>query len=171
MSHRPRKQQRIDDGKDPAAARLQRVMSRGATSDSNLREIMGQLDGSTPSMRQTSHVRNAKLDSLIHILRVPIVKLKVRSEWEWKLCNPALLLTRVVAESLALQHAFKDALRRHPCSRERPWGLVVGFDEHIPGNKLALQPQRKSMHLSFSFVELGGIVCGILLWRYENGCI
>ena len=69
---------------------------------------------------------------------------------------------------MALQHAFKEALHRHPCSRDRPWGLVVRFDEHIPGNKLALQPRRKSMHLSFSFSELGGTMCGILLWRYET---
>ena len=155
---RPRKQQRIDHGLDPAAERLQRVISTGSTSDRNLRDIIGQLDGATPTFRAMTQARRALFDSLTHTLRVPIVKLKVRSEWEWKLCNPALMLTRLVSQSTALQHAFKEALRRHPCSKERPWGLVVGFDEHVPGNKLALQPQRKSMNLSFSFVELGGTV-------------
>ena len=158
MSQSPRKQQRIDHGLDPAAARLQRVMNMGSTSDQNLRDIIGRLDGALPTADAMTQARHALFDSITNTLRVPIVKLKVRSEWEWKLCNPALMLTRLVAQSTALQHVFKEALRRRPCSQERPWGLVVGFDEHIPGNKLALQPQRKSMHLSFSFVELGGTV-------------
>ena len=156
MSQRPRKQQRIDHGLDPAAARLQRVINIGSTSDRSLQELLGQLDGAPTSRHAILQARHALFDSIAHTLRVPIVRLKVRSEWEWKLCNPALMLTRLVAESTALQHAFKEALRRHPCSQERPWGLVVGFDEHIPGNKLALQPERKTMNLSFSFAELGG---------------
>ena len=80
-------------------------------------------------------------------------------EFDWDLCHPGLLLTRLVSESSALQAGFKDALSRHPCTASRPWGLVVGFDEHVPGNKLDLVQSRKSMNLSFSFEELGGLAC------------
>ena len=55
-----------------------------------------------------------------------------------------------------------------PVHEIAPWGHVAGFDEHISGTKLALQPTRKSMHLNFSFVELGGIMCEILLWPPET---
>ena len=71
------------------------------------------------------------------------------------MCHPGLLLSCAVAESPSLQRLFRDALRIRPCSREAPWSLVVGYDEFVPGNKLQLQPSRKTMNLSFSFMELG----------------
>lgn len=153
MNPKARKQQRIDDGSDPIGARLQNVMGMGTTSDSNIAKIMKSLEGSAPSKKHLTQVRHAKFESLKHVIRVPLLD---GSFFDWHLCHPGLLLTRIVSESVALQCTFKEALHRHPCSPDRPWRLMVGFDEHIPGNKLNLQPARKSMNLSFSFEELGG---------------
>ena len=110
--------------------------------------------GAKTSRREMTQTRHAKFDSVQHVIKVP---LQEGGHWDWHLCHPGLLVTRIVSESAALQGAFKEALRRHPCTQERPWRLMVGFDEHIPGNKLKLQPARKSMNLSFNFVELGGL--------------
>ena len=36
-----------------------------------------------------------------------------------------------------------------------PWHVVVGYDEHVPGDKLKIKNLRKSMVLAFNFLELG----------------
>lgn len=151
---RARKQQRIDDGQDPRAARLQRVINIGGTSDHALRKIVSGLDEHCPRAETTSQTRQAKFASMAH--RIPLA-LNSGGEWSWELCNPGMLMTRIVGESPALQQAFAAALRRRPSTPNQPWGLLVGFDEHIPGNKLALQNSRKCMNLSFSFEELGAV--------------
>ena len=81
-----------------------------------------------------------------------------------ELCHPNQLLARILSESPTLQGWFVDALRKHPCSAEKPWSLVVGWDEHVPGNKLALQNSRKSMNVSFSFLELGEVFHEDIAW-------
>ena len=150
---RPSKQQRIDTGKDKEAARLQSVMGIGTTSDASVRAILNTLQGKGPNPRDLTQARQAKYESLHQVINLP---LQDGGSFKWELCHPGLLLTRIVSESVALQAAFKSALQRHPCSSDQPWRLLVAFDEHIPGNKLNLQPARKSMNLCFSFEELGG---------------
>ena len=156
MSGRPWKQQRLDSGLDSASARIQKILNIGTAADANVRKILASLDGQEPSWKTVCATRHAKFDSLKHTIRVP---LQDGGEFDWHVCHPGLLVSRLVGESEALKAVFKDAMLRHPCAADRPWGLVVGFDEHIPGNKLALNPGRKSMNLSFSFEELGGSVC------------
>ena len=73
--------------------------------------------------------------------------------------SQTLMFATMVSESAPLQQLLKKALRESPSSRERPWSLVVGFDEFVPGNKLQLQPSRKAMNLSFTFLELGSGIC------------
>ena len=125
----------------------------GTTSDANLTRILARLEGKSQSKRNVVNARHAKFTSVKHVIRVP---LQEGGHFDWSICHPGLLLTRVVEDSPALQAAFKEALRTSPCGPQHPWRLMVGFDEHIPGNKLALMPARKSMNLSFSFLELGG---------------
>ena len=153
MAPKSSKQQRIDDGSDTRLARVQRVLSIGTTSDANLASIMRQFERMKPSRECVHFARHAKFDSIKHVMKVP---LQEGGHFDWSMCHPGLLLTRIVSESFALQAAFGEALQRHPCAPDHPWHLMVGFDEHIPGNKLSLMPARKSMNLSFSFVELGG---------------
>ena len=150
---RPSKQQRIDTGKDKDAARLQSVLGIGTTSDASVGAILSTIDGKGPTRRNLTEARQAKYESLHQVINLP---LQDGGSFKWELCHPGLPLTRIVSESAALQAAFKSALQRHPCSSDQPWRLLVAFDEHIPGNKLNLQPARKSMNLCFSFEELGG---------------
>ena len=146
----------MDAGEHALASRLQGVLNCCNAADANVAKIMKALEGQAHSKSFISGVRNAKFDSVKHTIRVPM---QDGGEWDWQLCHPGLLLSRLVGESEALQAGFRDAMSRHPCAPDRPWGLVVGFDEAVPGNKLALVNSRKSMNLQFSFEELGGSVC------------
>ena len=75
--------------------------------------------------------------------------------WKWSLLDPSQLLVSLVSNSPALQQLYADAWRRSPPSPQRPWSLVVTFDEFVPGNKLQTDQTRKTMVLSFSFLQLG----------------
>ena len=155
---RPLKQQRIDSessGRREVSRRLQEVVNL-CTTDAALRKVLQKWEGQAPSRNLVSSIRGARFETIKATIPLPLLD---GGMWEWPLCHPGLLLSRVVSESAALQAGFRDALSKHPCSAHSPWGLVVGFDEHVPGNKMALNPSRKSMNLSFSFQELGGSVC------------
>ena len=155
MSRRPIKQQKIDDGSLPQSRQLQNILNCCKSADANIRKVMKQL-GEAPGRQKMSRLRNAKFDSLKQTIKVPLLD---GGEWDWQFCNPGLLVSRLVGESEALQAGFRDALSRHPSAPTRPWGLVVGFDEAVPGNKLSLVQSRKSMNLQFSFQELAGSLC------------
>jgi hypothetical protein len=66
-----------------------------------------------------------------------------------------LMLSALLSERPYLQDLFLEALARCPCSRDRPWGAIVGYDEFTPGDKLKVNNRRKTMVLSISFAELG----------------
>ena len=149
---RASKQQRIDDGTAPGLARLQRVVNVRSTSNAALRQILNSLGIEAPRGGMTD-ARQARFASIMTTIALD---LQDGGRWDWHLCHPNLLLTRLVSESPTLQTAFSAALEAAPCCKSSPWSLLVGFDEFVPGNKLQLQPTRKSMNLSFSFMELGG---------------
>jgi len=73
----------------------------------------------------------------------------------WQFADPGLLASKIIMERPHVRAAFLDALHRRPCSRINPWKAIVGFDEFTPGDKLKVNNRRKSMVLSFSFMELG----------------
>jgi len=75
--------------------------------------------------------------------------------FRWEYLSPASWMSSLIARSAALQRLFACALTRTPCTDSQPWSLVVGFDEFIPGNKLAVDNCRKCMVLSFTFLQLG----------------
>jgi hypothetical protein len=62
----------------------------------------------------------------------------------------------------ATSQFHRKAAARHPPNRSRPWKLIIGWDEFVPGNPLAPDNRRKTMVVSFSFVELGQLAlsCG-----------
>ena len=155
-----RKQQRIDRGEDERAAKMQKLVNMKDTSGRSLHELMKALGEETSRHYQTD-VGHGRFATMAKSLDLP---LRNGGTWRWELCNPADLLFRIVSESTFLQDAFKAALRERPCSAERPWRLLVGWDEFVPGNKLAAQHSRKCMNLSFSFEELGPLLSLDVVW-------
>ena len=77
------------------------------------------------------------------------------TSWDWPLCDPNKLMQKLVAESAGMAALFASAAAASPPSAEKPWRMVVGFDEFVPGNKLKIDNRRKAMVLNFSFLELG----------------
>ena len=73
---------------------------------------------------------------------------------EWNLCHPLKTLDLLLKENDTMQEWYLNALRRHPCTSSAPWRLLIGWDEFVPGNKLAIDNSRKTMCLSFTFDEL-----------------
>ena len=76
---------------------------------------------------------------------------------DWPMAHPGLLLQLVLTEKPALQEVFARGLRKHPNTKDSPWSIVIGFDEFSPGDKLKTDNRRKTMVISFTFLELG---CG-----------
>lgn len=76
-------------------------------------------------------------------------------EFKWEFLDPNRLVAHLVHASPKLAGAFAAAAARHPCSSDRPWHLCMVWDEFMPGNVLSSLNARKTMVLSFSFLELG----------------
>jgi len=75
--------------------------------------------------------------------------------FDWILCHPSLLLSKLVTDLPVVAEQFAIAARAREPSAEDPWSLVVSFDEYSPGNQMKIDNRRKSMVLSFTFLELG----------------
>ena len=72
--------------------------------------------------------------------------------FDWPFACPALLLARLV-QCPGLSRVWDCALREYPPSRHC-WRLMLAYDEFSPGNKLKCDNRRKTMVLSFTFLEL-----------------
>jgi hypothetical protein len=70
---------------------------------------------------------------------------------QWDTCEPNILLAHIVASCPDLQAAYAVAAERSLPTRERPWDLMVRFDEFSPGDKLNYDNTRKAMVLFFNF--------------------
>lgn len=81
----------------------------------------------------------------------------------WEYADPCELLRLMLRESKELQDAFQAALVKHPNSEERPWHMIVAYDEFVPGDKLKVNNQRKTMDLIYSFAELGAHVLSLTM--------
>jgi len=81
--------------------------------------------------------------------------LEAGGETEWKLLEPNRLLAHVVENSPQLAEAYGRAANEHMPSLERPWDLLICFDEFVPGDKLKTFNSRKTMVLGFNFRQLG----------------
>jgi hypothetical protein len=93
---------------------------------------------------------------LFHRIKcVDVVRLLSGDPWSWFYVDPCKLLTVLLTESVGLQGLYDGAWARTPATPQTPWSLLVAYDEFSPGNKLATDQSRKTMVLSFTFLELG----------------
>lgn len=134
---------------------LQRLLHVGRVSNKGLlRLLTGLRESNALDIANRNNLRTAFLDrarAMGVILQMPLVS---GGHFDWFLLNPNTLVANMVAESVELQRVFGEALRRHPCSMQHPWRLVVGYDEFAPGNKFRVDNHRKCFVLSFTFMEL-----------------
>ena len=75
--------------------------------------------------------------------------------------HPSKLLAEWLHHKPKLHSLWSAAMARSPSTADRPWRLVVGFDEFTPGNAFHPDHSRKCMVLSFSFMELGQLALSV----------
>ena len=131
----------------------------GGISMKGLAKLIATLSGdnsqtAAEAQRKEMMLKNSELMNAIGCREA--LRTTTGKEWQWDYAEPGALLSLLVDESDSLQALYTDAWDRRPCSQESPWSAVIGFDEFIPGNKLAIDHTRKTMVVSFSFLELGG---------------
>ena len=153
MAPRPAKQQRIDSGADERGGGLQSIFDFKGTSNNAVAKILKRVLGEAPAKKTLVAGRRARFDTIVSNLSLD--REGGGDPVDIPLAHPNLFLSRMAHESESLQEIIDASLASHPCSRECPWTLLVGFDEVVPGDKLNLANRRKGMNLIFSLQEFG----------------
>ena len=94
-----------------------------------------------------------RFESVAHVESLPLAE--GAETFEWQYMDPCKLLPQLVESSEPLSKLYERALSESPPSVDRPWHLVLTWDEFAPGNKLKVDNRRKCMDLSMNFLELG----------------
>jgi hypothetical protein len=123
-----------------------------------LASLIATLQGTDTSGTQWDRrgLGQANADLFHRIKCVDLVRMLSGDPWSWEYIEPGKLLNVLLTESVGLQALYDGAWARSPSTPQTPWSLLVAFDEFSPGNKLATDQTRKTMVLSFTFLELGG---------------
>ena len=83
--------------------------------------------------------------------------LKDRKTFTLELCDPNLLLQELVSSSPALAKLYMRAASKFGHGPSNPWSLIIGHDEFVPGDPLAPDNRKKTLVVSFSWMELGSL--------------
>ena len=71
--------------------------------------------------------------------------------------NFLTLLQAMFGQGGGMTNLIKRTLERHPCSADRPWGLIFYNDEVVPGNVLSADTSRKVQCVYVSFKQFGPV--------------
>lgn len=140
------------------AARWQSILHTGRTSLTGLHKIIGRIQEIRDVGERTGRNCLLAANTLVLDSCVATDNLDVShgEAFKWEFANPNLLLPRLLEGSDALQECYAAALRRHPNDDRRQWTAIIAFDEFAVGDKLKPRNRRKTMLVSYSFLELGG---------------
>ena len=79
----------------------------------------------------------------------------------WEMCDPNLLLARTLEECPNLARLYAQRMQERPCSLERPWSMVVVWDDFTPGSLSHPLTHLKTMVLAYNFREVGAAALGV----------
>jgi hypothetical protein len=136
---------------------LPNLLHQGGVSMQGLASLIATLQGTDTSGSQWDRVGLGQVNQeIFHRIKcVDVVRMLTGEPWSWEYIEPSKLLTVLLTESAGLRALYEGAWARSPATPQSPWSLLVAFDEFSPGNKLATDQTRKTMVLSFTFLELG----------------
>jgi len=135
---------------------LPNLLHQGGVSMTGLASLMATLRGADPSCNQWDrHVLGEANQEMFHRIKCEDAVLLSGVPGSWLYVDPGKLLTILLCESATLQGLYDEAWARSPATPQAPWSLVVAYDEFVPGNKLSTDQTRKTMFVSFTFLELG----------------
>jgi hypothetical protein len=137
-------------------ATLRDILHTGRISTRGLSQILRKLKSSPSavlrSRDQLYDANTAPFDAISVTREVPT---KDGPFFSWEFCDPNLLLSDTIARCPKFADAIGRLANEHNPVVDRPWSLVVAFDEFTPGNSTSGTNWRKSMVLSFNFLEFG----------------
>ena len=134
-------------------SKLAKVVCVRNVSLSAVRQVLNLVSDEQVSRRQLQASHHQRYEEVKRTMTLPASE--GSGNVTINMSDPIKLLTLLLRENQHLRRWFEAAWRASPSSPTRPWRLLVGWDEFVPGNKLAIQNTRKTMVLSFSFLELG----------------
>ena len=136
--------------------RLQELVGIKGVSDAALSAILQEVRREPVEGDASRRVCNTAARAAIRDVEVcvdlPLIK---GGTAKWTFLHPLRLLRKCLDESPQLRSAYKSALLERPNSMASPWGLILYFDELVPGNVLRLDNKRKTMSVYMSFMQLG----------------
>ena len=114
-----------------------RSFQPGKISTAGLVELLSELRDIGPDVLSSAISRHdlysANLKLFLELRRNAMLPLKAGGDVQWEYIDPNALLQRAVTVLPKLQSVFGAALRRQEPTMDRPWRLVIGFDEFVPG--------------------------------------
>ena len=113
----------VEENPEGKRAQLQRVMHIGSVSNSSLTAILQGVGQDVRRDTDTVDVGQARFEALHVKLALPGIDGGIV---HWEVCDPNLLVSRVVREVPRLQALFASAFAAHPCAPNRRWRLVLG---------------------------------------------
>ncbi len=127
----------------------------GNVSNAGLLEVIKRLrDADDLPQKNLRGIQNSAFKSyfedLTYVEEMPLID---GGTFSWPIRETGLFLQRLLAESPVLQQMYSEAFEKH---HQKPWQLVVAWDEITPGNKLKVDNGRKTMVISVAFFR---IVC------------
>ena len=142
-----RKRRRTDEGK------LQELVTIKNVSLHAVQRILNATSSEEDavSWRQLQKTNRSRFEQVKHTITLPA---EDGGEVAISMAHPMRLLTLLLHENANFRTWFEESWRTRPSSTTQPWQLLVGWDEFVPGNKLALQNNRKTMVLNFAFLEM-----------------
>ena len=137
--------------------KLQDLLACGGISLRGAADFMRRVNELPEDQRSLTYQELADVNSsrLTLIRRCENVPLERGGTLEWEYADPNLLLTTTIDDCPELARVYARRLNEHPCSEQRPWSIVVAFDEFTPGSARAPDNRKKAMVLSYNFLELG----------------
>ena len=121
-------------------ARLWQVVDSQGLSYSMLRKLVDALTGEAVTRRQMQGIARERYNMVAHRMRLPAV---TGADVIIPMCHPLELLALLVRENTHIRSWIEAAWRSRPSSRDRPWRLLIGWDEFVSGSKQALRSDRK----------------------------
>lgn len=128
----PRQRRRLDADRDGVLD----LLHLGSVSVQGLADLMSRIARSNVQEASRRNLMELNHETFAKHKHVETMPLKDGTTFDWEYISPDLWLHSLLCKSSKLQDIWQEALRRHPVSADRPWRLVIGYDEFSPGNKL-----------------------------------
>jgi len=101
------------------------------------------------------NVRDAQEEIFRQVAEHRDIVLDDGKTFTWEFCNFGKTLDVMSADCSEFGDVLRELHQRQPSSMANPWGLIVYFDETVPGDPLRLDQRKKFMSVYISIGNLG----------------